>query len=551
TAQARLDEAQGRRAAADQVSRVAADISRLTGRVGVARDRQQVARADWLDLRERRLLGIAAELAGQLRAGVGCLVCGSPVHPRPAAASQLQVTADQETAALERSQACDDEHARLMDLAACRRVELATAASRAAGLDVCEAQVLVTRAARQLDAAGRAHTECESLTQQISRLDVRRLEVEKDVIALDAGCALMRERWLHDLAEVDRMRSVLSRELGPGVRVDHTLANGRVALAAAIELSDAVHERARREVTLAEVRSELLRGLASTDFVDVEAVRTAAMADVDIAAAEALNRSYDADVRDATRLVDDPVLAAAAALPEADLEELQSRVAEFDEQRMSARTAAERLAARRDRLDVLVGKLDEAIARWRPLVDRRDLAAAVAALCAGTAADNLTKTKLSHYVLAVRLEQVVAAANLRLAGICGGRYQLGHSMDRSVGDSRGGLGLLVLDNYSGRRRDPATLSGGETFYVSLALALGLADLVRDEVGGAELSTLFVDEGFGSLDSETLDEVMDEIDSLRSGGRCVGLVSHLSELRLRIPVQLQVNATRRGSAIHAR
>ena len=92
------------------------------------------------------------------------------------------------------------------------------------------------------------------------------------------------------------------------------------------------------------------------------------------------------------------------------------------------------------------------------------------------------------------------------------------------------------------------MSGGETFYVSLALALGLADLVQQEVGNAELATLFVDEGFGTLDSETLDEVMDEIDSLRAGGRCVGLVSHLSELRMRIPTQLKVVAGRRGSTI---
>jgi exonuclease SbcC len=92
------------------------------------------------------------------------------------------------------------------------------------------------------------------------------------------------------------------------------------------------------------------------------------------------------------------------------------------------------------------------------------------------------------------------------------------------------------------------LSGGESFYVSLALALGLADLVATEAGGAELSTLFVDEGFGSLDADTLDEVLDELDSLRSGGRTVGLVSHLAELRQRIPTQLTVVKSRYGSMV---
>jgi exonuclease SbcC len=151
-------------------------------------------------------------------------------------------------------------------------------------------------------------------------------------------------------------------------------------------------------------------------------------------------------------------------------------------------------------------------------------------------------------VLSERLRQVVDAANERLAGIASGRYELAHTMDRGVGDARGGLSLRVHDTHTGRSRDPATLSGGEGFYVSLALALGLAELVRDEVGGLELSTLFVDEGFGMLDADTLDEVMDELDSLRAGGRAVGIVSHLDELRLRIPAHVQVVPSPAGSAV---
>jgi exonuclease SbcC len=104
----------------------------------------------------------------------------------------------------------------------------------------------------------------------------------------------------------------------------------------------------------------------------------------------------------------------------------------------------------------------------------------------------------------------------------------------------------MRDTHTDLGRDPATLSGGETFYVSLSLALGLADVVTNEAGGAELSTLFVDEGFGALDDETRDEVLGELDGLRSGGRSIGLVSHLGELRSRFPVQLQVVAAKGGS-----
>jgi exonuclease SbcC len=156
--------------------------------------------------------------------------------------------------------------------------------------------------------------------------------------------------------------------------------------------------------------------------------------------------------------------------------------------------------------------------------------------------------RLSAYVLAFRLSQVVAAANARLAGMSDRRYSLEHVARRGAGETRGGLSLAVRDDWSGESRDPATLSGGETFVVSLALALGLADVVTHEAGDVDLQTLFVDEGFGSLDAETLDDVLDILDTLREHGRSVGVVSHVPEMRDRIPAQLVVTKSRAGSTL---
>ncbi|GAB3267527.1 AAA family ATPase [Kineosporia babensis] len=164
----------------------------------------------------------------------------------------------------------------------------------------------------------------------------------------------------------------------------------------------------------------------------------------------------------------------------------------------------------------------------------------------GTGGDNQMRMRLSSYVLAARLEQVAQAASVRLAAMSGGRYSLVHTDGPAKGGARTGLGLAVVDGWTGVQRDPSTLSGGETFCTSLALALGLADVVQAEAGGAAIETLLVDEGFGSLDQDTLDEVMDVLDGLRSGGRAVGLVSHVADLRDRIPAQLEVVKGRNGS-----
>jgi len=209
--------------------------------------------------------------------------------------------------------------------------------------------------------------------------------------------------------------------------------------------------------------------------------------------------------------------------------------------------AAERTASRLDRM---TDELAQQLEVWRPLQQVSDMTAGLAALVEGKSPDNTHRMSLSAYVLAARLEQVVAAANERLTPMTSGRYLLEHTVDKGAGDrkaARGGLGLRVRDAWTGDVRDPATLSGGETFQASLALALGLADVVGQEVGGTQLQTVFVDEGFGSLDADSLDDVLDELDRLRDGGRVVGVVSHVEAMRERIPTQLRVVKGHRGGS----
>ncbi len=253
----------------------------------------------------------------------------------------------------------------------------------------------------------------------------------------------------------------------------------------------------------------------------------------------------------AAEVLADPSVRAALAAAPADTAGLAARLADAEQTHDGQQ--ADLVTARRtaDRVAELHDQLSSRLADWRPRQQALELAAGLAGLAEGKSADNERRMSLSSYVLAARLEQVVAAANERLQPITSGRYLLEHTVQRAAGDRRagaGGLGLLVRDEWTGDLRDPSTLSGGETFQAALSLALGLADVVGLESGGTELSTLFVDEGFGALDPDSLDEVMDELDRLRDGGRVVGVVSHVDAMRERIPAQLRLTKTRSGSRV---
>ncbi|MEU0572300.1 SbcC/MukB-like Walker B domain-containing protein, partial [Nonomuraea sp. NPDC005983] len=264
-----------------------------------------------------------------------------------------------------------------------------------------------------------------------------------------------------------------------------------------------------------------------------------------------LLRELDAQHAAVTSTLADPELVAAAAQPAPDLDTIAAERDAAEHEHTALASAKDRAMAREARLRELGAELAACLERWEPAAARHRLAERMASLAGGTSSDNQWNMSLSSFVLGERLRQVVDAANERLDHMSAGRYSLRHDLRKTAGArgrSGGGLGLRVSDGWTGVDRDPATLSGGESFITSLALALGLADVVAAEAGGAEIGTLFVDEGFGTLDEDTLDGVLDILDSLRDGGRAVGIISHVAELRSRIPAQLKVAKTRTGSTL---
>ena len=174
----------------------------------------------------------------------------------------------------------------------------------------------------------------------------------------------------------------------------------------------------------------------------------------------------------------------------------------------------------------------------------------VAELVLGTSNEAASRMSLSSFALAALFEEVAAHATDRLVDMTAGRYRLLHDLERRRGERRAGLGLKILDTFTDEARDPRTLSGGESFMAALALALGLADTVRSETGGIDLDALFLDEGFGTLDADTLGDVLAVLDRLRTGGRTVGIISHVSELQQAIPTRIAVEPGPRGATIRS-
>ncbi|WP_139983483.1 AAA family ATPase [Nocardioides litoris] len=536
--------------------------SRLAAHLEVARlstlaDR---ARQAWLDARERtvsrreelvvlqhaRLEGMAAELAGALAVGACCPVCGSADHPDKARTAPGAPDAVAERAA--RSAVDDaaaeelalDDHVRGLQssLAAARaRAGDETADATAARLDDARARA----AAAQEEAAEREAHEAEAVqtAAELERTDRELVELRERRAALVATEQVL----VTEVAGLDEeLAALLEDHPTLDDLVDHHAQTADLCADAQRRADDADRARA----AAADARRALVDAAADAGFDDPHEAVAAAL---DRAGLAALADRVQAHDRRLSTLREVVAEIAETEVPDVAIHESRHRAA------LAALTAAEArarsCAARLGRLGGLRTELDRALADEEPLRAEHALTAGLASFVEGTSPDNQLRMRLSAYVLAYRLSQVVDAANERLARMSDQRYSLEHTGRRGAGETRGGLSLLVRDDWSGESRDPATLSGGETFVVSLALALGLADVIAHEAGGVRLETLFVDEGFGSLDADTLDDVMDTLDALRDGGRVVGVVSHVAEMRDRIPAQVVVTKSRRGSTLALR
>ena len=559
------------RAEADRYRRAADDASALAqARADASRQGEAYisAKLEYVELfeeasrlRRARIDGMRAELAATLVDGAPCPVCGSLDHPELCELRGERVTRDQEEAAdAEAGQASDraemvgaklaaadvlvnDLSGRLADAGFAVATDLASLAAEASRLEVA-ARTLAAEAA-ELTAAAARHGDLQGALEV---LDQAVAAAEK---RLAERCE-QRESALRQAAEAGqraaRHRESLLAQLGGQPDLDTALSAARQAADALIAAADAADATARATEDARRAQTDAAQAAAEAGFADLDAVRRARRDAAWRTATDQAIREHEASARAVAELLADPDLDVPLD-PPADLAGAQVAVEAARKAHDDAVAAYDRAQHKAEQLADLAPQLTGRLEDLKPLAERAAEARRLADLVAGLCPNTLRMT-LSSFVLAARLEEVAAAASERLLKMTSGRYSLVHT-DARRGAGRSGLGLLACDTWTGVDRDTSTLSGGETFLASLALALGLADVVTAEAGGTRIEALFVDEGFGSLDEDTLEEVMTVLDGLREGGRMVGIVSHVAELRQRIPAQVRVRKGQAGSQLTVR
>lgn len=580
-AQQKHDAAQQMQQKRDAASAAVAEAEKQSKRTATAEQKAQekwqasaqqalAATEEFKNLQVLRLAQASSLLARELKDGEPCAVCGSVEHPAPAQIAegeQLVERADLD-AAKERE---DNAHkqARTHELAKDRATKAHQEASEALAAARTQYETL----------AAQGECDVEQTAAQLQQAQTRLAQAQSRVTARDGVLAKV-ERVRVELQKAqEALRTIegaaveaQTRHRDAAARCEATAADLAPARAAvgfaqrveAVEGYRAAHQRLARAVLLlgqarerhALAAAQAQRLLGESAFESAELVQAAVRTPERVDALEQAVAAYELEH---ARLLEGfgreaivAVAARAAAGEQApdDLQGVRERVEQL-------RAAAHRLTLREGERESLLRSLQalrgEYAAFRAQTAQRYDRAQMLANLAAAARGDTLGgyehQVDLVSYVLGAEFERILRSASLHLDRMSEGRYGMVFSDHRAKGSrSGGGLNLEITDTWTGEPREASSLSGGESFLASLSLALGLAEVVQANNGGIELDTLFIDEGFGTLDAETLDMVMGTIESLRDSGRTIGLISHVEEMKNRIPAQIVVEKGQNGSSV---
>lgn len=580
-AQQKQDAAQQMQQKLDTASAAVAEAEKQNKRTATAEQKAQekwqasaqqalAATEEFKNLQVLRLAQASSLLARELKDGEPCAVCGSVEHPAPAQIAegeQLVERADLDAAKEREDKA--HKQARTHELAKDRTTKAHQEASEALAAARTQYETL----------AAQGECDVEQTAAQLQQAQARLAQAQSRVTARDGVLAKV-ERVRVELQKAqEALRTIegaaveaQTRHRDAAARCEATAADLAPARAAvgfaqrveAVEGYRAAHQRLARAVLLlgqARERHALAaaaaqRLLAESSFESAELVHAAVRTPERVDALEQAVAAYELEH---ARLLEgfgrEAIVAVAArvAAGEQAPDDLQGVREQVEQLRAAVHRLTLREGERESMLRSLQALRGEYAAFRAKTAQRYDRAQMLANLAAAAHGDTLGgyehQVDLVSYVLGAEFERILQSASLHLDRMSEGRYGMVFSDHRAKGSrSGGGLNLEITDTWTGEPREASSLSGGESFLASLSLALGLAEVVQANNGGIELDTLFIDEGFGTLDAETLDMVMGTIESLRDSGRTIGLISHVEEMKNRIPAQIVVEKGQNGSSV---
>ena len=442
----------------------------------------------------------AGILASGLIVGQPCPVCGSLEHPAPACASEGAPSQDQLKKAQAQSEAAVHQMQQDSEKASALKARLDTLAADVADLALTAKQMLAQAAETQqqlqiadknckrkalLDAQlPKRQTALTATTDSIRELERQLAVADTEIASLLQSYAELKASLAYESpTEASRALSALTAQRS-------NLQQAIVAAAEKLEKAKLLDQRLKAQIATLEEQ------ITGTEVVDLE---------------EELQQKSDLTLR---------------------VQQQKGEQLRLVARLRANETALERIQAQSEAITLVENKL----------MQLQSLHYTASGQLSGK-----EKIKLETYIQMTYFDRIIARANTRFMVMSGGQYELKRATVADNNRSQSGLDLSVIDHYNGSERSVRTLSGGESFKASLSLALGLSDEIQSSAGGIRLDTMFVDEGFGSLDEESLRQAMQALAGLAEGNRLVGIISHVSELKEKIDKQIVVKKDRSGGS----
>ena len=516
------------------------------------------ASEEYTRLQKRRLEQVAFTLAEELDEGQPCMVCGSREHPQPAQPSvsgitlveQSEIDAAEKRAHREQQKASVAATSVAQTQAVMDQLnEFHIPDSQEAQRQVTEAQNIYNQAQEALKHKREAQHQQEKETLELQKILEEQTQARTSLTQLQTQQA-SEQQTLKKL-EKKLCQVVATISFADRVRMlESYVEQAHRAVDASRRLDDAT-------ISAAESAHQAQQSLERSVFETFEAVQQAVLTEVQQQHLEQAISAYREEHATLQASLDRPAMRTVATLIEhgqkaPSQEELTRIRQERDNVEQQYETLMTREGIRTngiETLESLFQDYQEQQGESAHAVEQANLYAGLASIARGDNPDKNHQIDLVSYVLGGEFEQVLQVASEHLQRMSDNRYRLVLS-DKREKRARigGGLSISVEDNWNNDQREVNSLSGGESFLASLSLALGLAEVVQARNGGIEIETLFIDEGFGTLDAQTLELVMETLENIRENGRVIGLISHVEDMKERISAQVSIEKRQNGSTL---